>query len=339
MHDGIPHVPHDWAMRRGGGPGPHPRFASADFGPGKHPGFLGLPSKATTHGGIRRSGGPLATPGGKGSIRPGGPTAPSSHKGPMPAATDRRAQLAQERAKMEGQRHQMPQAKYGAGHEGARPEKSLTAKPGAPHVPQAPQGPFSGKGKSLYPDMERPGHNLPHPRSGPFVPPPRGGGKSLVQPPGQQPKTAGDFKRERDEREKARLNTLKEKQGTVPGPYAKPSGPGTPQPGGGRMNPASPQGTRGPNQPGGPGVPRGPRTPGYGGQSAGGPKSPAPTGGFGLKPGSGTGPGPRGGGQPMQPGGASQVRPTKPTFQPQVQRGGGGGGGGAKKAPAAAKKK
>jgi hypothetical protein len=328
--DKLPHAPQNWPQRNSASMRPR-QFTSASLTPGQPPRFLSLPATAT--GGMQKQGGHLAAPGGRDPISPRGATAAAGSKGPLPAATDRRANLAQERSKMEDQRRQLQQTRTGGGSEGALPGKlspggGTVGKPGSSGEP--------ARTPVAHSQSTSGGPGTPKVASTPQTRPSPGSGsqsatasKGSPQPSNQSPPTAEHLGQQRQAQEQARIQQLQQKQqagGLAPGGQSagSPSLRGPQSGGTGMGSPSS-------SAPGG--SVRPPRT--SGGSAAGGPANAAPGGGAVRAPRSGGG----GGGAPAagQPamagrqGGAAQA--PKAQAQPPASPKGGGGGGGGKPAP------
>jgi translation initiation factor IF-2 len=279
----FPPPPYHWPPKPGP-MGPHPKFASAAFTPGHTPGFLALPPKAVSHGGMQKPGIPLAGPGSKSPIRPGSTIA--SPKGPIPGGIDRRTQLAQERAKMEGERQEIQRAKLGGGPEG---------------MPRR-EGRVSPRSEPFRPPVTR----SPLPPHSPAPPPP----------------SADQLRQQRLAQEQARIQQLQQKQqggGIAPGSQPPHSpGPGMPPSGGAPGGTPRPPKSYGPQGGGGPATSRagggfGLRPP-TGGQPAGVAQGPQPGPGQ-VRP-----PVQRGGGGVVR---GPQPGPGQP--HPPAPKGGGGG--------------
>jgi hypothetical protein len=320
----VPPPPYHWPPKRGANIRPHPRFASAAFAPGHPPKFLALPPKAIGHGGIHRPGIPLAGPGSRGHIRPGGPSAAAISKGPIPVATDRRTQLAVERAKMEEQRQQMRRANLEGGHEG---------------MPRGEPGHGPARVRPASEPTRTPMTKTPSVHHGSPATSTTGHAPQIRPSSASPPPTAEQLRQQRQAQEQARIQQLQQRQqasGVAPrGSIATPTGNARPpsigQGIGSASHPASGGGIRPPK--------------GYSGPTAGSPGSPTP-GGFGIrspKPGGGSGHGPMAG-QPAMgghqggvmrgpQGSAAQARPPAPQAhaprapapRAPAQKGGGGG--------------
>jgi len=259
---------------------------------------LGLPATATTGSSLKKQG--QGALGAKQQPGPGEVKA-SKGSGAQGAGGDRRALLAQERAKMEGHRKQMQQAKTGGSPAAAPEEKPglnkitdskpirKTTLPTAAEPRSTPKALGTASGTAKTTPKTRPS----------TVTPPQAKGTTPVSVTPEQ------LKQQREAKEKERIQNLQKTQQATG--VASGGQPARPAGSGGASGAGMGKGSDSPKTPGAIRPPRG-----SGSSVAGGPGS-AAAGGGGIrspKPGSGAG-----------------VK-TQPVRPPTPPKGGGGGGGG-----------